>query len=394
MNILFIFHKPIINYEGGVERVTSILSDELVKRNYNIYYLSINVDIRHDSLNSLDRQKYIYGYQNNRKNYIEAYHCILKKYNIQIIICQYFDSKVQFLLRNTPVEIIRIINFHCCPYPTDGRIRIAKKLIHSKRLKDCFFKYLAIAFPRVFQTIYNYKETKLYKEAISLSDKVIFLSTRFCETVIEHVGITIKNQIIAINNPNSFELVTQSLEKENIILCVGRLCEYPKNIQNFIDVWNILSKNNKAWKAYIIGDGYDRQYLEEYACHNNVLNLFFLGTQKDVSGYYAKAKFICMTSLAEGWGMVLTEGMNYGCIPCAYGSYGAVYDIIDDGVNGIISQPFDSKHMASRIQEVIDDNDKFRKMSIAARAKAKEFSVSKTVDKWESLFKSISLVSR
>lgn len=139
MNILFIFHKPIINYEGGVERVTSILSDELVKRNYNIYYLSINVDIRHDSLNSLDRQKYIYGYQNNRKNYIEAYHCILKKYNIQIIICQYFDSKVQFLLRNTPVEIIRIINFHCCPYPTDGRIRIAKKLIHSKRLKDCFF---------------------------------------------------------------------------------------------------------------------------------------------------------------------------------------------------------------------------------------------------------------
>ena len=59
----------------------------------------------------------------------------------------------------------------------------------------------------------------------------------------------------------------------------------------------------------------------------NLKNVFFEGRQSDVAQYYKKASFICLTSNFEGWGMVLTEGMQYGCIPMTFNNYGAAYEI-------------------------------------------------------------------
>ena len=40
MNILFLFYKPIIPSEGGVQRVTNSLTEELLKRGHNVVFLS------------------------------------------------------------------------------------------------------------------------------------------------------------------------------------------------------------------------------------------------------------------------------------------------------------------------------------------------------------------
>ena len=94
-----------------------------------------------------------------------------------------------------------------------------------------------------------------------------------------------------------------------------------------------------------------------------------------------------MTSTHEGWGMVLTEAMSYGCVPFVYDTYESLHDIIDDGKNGIIAKPFDKKEMARRIQEAIDDGKKFTAMQNATVEKVKSFSIEQIVDKWETIFK-------
>ena len=197
-----------------------------------------------------------------------------------------------------------------------------------------------------------------------------------------------KNRLIAVNNPAIIENITpQELVKEKIIIWVGRQSNAQKNVPAFIDVWKIVSQNNRDWRAVIIGSGSDMEYNKAYAKKNGVERLEFAGLQKNVEQFYKKANFIGMTSTYEGWGMVLTEAMSYGCIPFAYDTYESVHDIIDDGKNGIIVKPFDKKEMARRIQEIIDDNEKFATMQNAALEKVKTFSVENIVDKWEEIFK-------
>lgn len=86
--------------------------------------------------------------------------------------------------------------------------------------------------------------------------------------------------------------------------------------------------------------------------------------------------------------MVITEGMQYGCIPLTFKSYGAAYDVIDDGVNGCLIPAFDLKVYANRLSELMSDDQRRLKMSKAAIEKVRRFSVENVVDKWEELLNS------
>lgn len=57
-----------------------------------------------------------------------------------------------------------------------------------------------------------------------------------------------------------------------------------------------------------------------------------------------------LTSEYEGFPLVLAEAMSFGVIPVVYGSYSAVYDIISDGVDGMIL-PYNKKGMIQNLQQ-------------------------------------------
>ena len=128
-----------------------------------------------------------------------------------------------------------------------------------------------------------------------------------------------------------------------------------------------------------------RNYVKVH-CLNNV---FFEGRQSDVTQYYKEASFVCLTSNFEGWGMALTEGMQYGCIPFTFNNYGAAYDIIDDGINGCLIPAFDLRKYANRLSVLMSDENKRIKMSKSVVEKVCLFSVKNVVDRWEELFRSL-----
>ena len=385
MNILFLFHSPIIPYEGGVQRVTDLLARELVRRGHKIIFLSMSSSSNnYHEFNGI--QEYMSENIKNKELYLSQYMEILSKYNIEVIVNQIATKETLFLLEHTLSDIKKISVYHINPFALVGKERYAKKNLHSISIKTILIKYICILCPWIFKQYYVHSGTNLFKKILMVSDRLCLLSERFIPGVLNRLHKNDAKRIVAINNPNTFIVPKGSFNnKENLILFVGRLFEVQKNIHEFIDMWHVLSKKNKDWKAYIIGDGPDRKYLENYAKKMQCSNLFFLGNQKDVSKYYAKAKFVCMTSIYEGWGMVLTEGMAYGCIPCAYGSYEAVYDIIDDNC-GFVTTPFQPVEMAYKIQSLIDNADKRLLFSENARKKVRQFSVEKIVDQWEALF--------
>lgn len=389
MNIAFLFYCPIVPHIGGVQRVTDVLAKEFERRGHNVIFICTESQNR-DDVYPYYSAKQIYLDSNKNDEEFTADYCkILQTNDINVVISQEARSDSLLLLENTPICVKRISVVHINPYAIIGNERRIKRAIRSRRLVTNLAKYLVMLFPHIARQYYRFKENKFYRRILGVSDKLVFLSPSFVELLKENIPDISSRKLAAIGNPNTFVPKNEVGTKENLIICVARLSEVPKNVRDFILVWQQLYKDNPKWKAIIVGDGPDRGMLESFAKKKGVRNLSFVGRVENVGNYYQRAKFVCMTSIYEGWGMVLTEGMSYGCVPCVYGSYGAAFDIVDDGVNGIISTPFRPKEMADRIQTLINDESRLVQMSSSAIEKVKDFNADKVADKWDALFGSL-----
>ena len=129
--------------------------------------------------------------------------------------------------------------------------------------------------------------------------------------------------------------------------------------------------------------------LKEYVRINKIERVFFEGRQHDVTSYYKKGSFICLTSNTEGWPMTLMEGMEFGCIPITYNNYKTASEIIDNEINGYLIKPFSVSKYAKRIQQAIKNKEKRIQISLAAYEKSKKFDIDMIVNRWEELFNSI-----
>lgn len=389
MNIAFLFYCPIVPHIGGVQRVTDVLAKEFERRGHNVIFICTESQNR-DDVYPYYSAKQIYLDSNKNDEEFTADYCkILQTNDINVVISQEARSDSLLLLENTPICVKRISVVHIKPYAIIRNEQRIKRAIRSRRLVTNLAKYLVMFFPHIARQYYWFKENKFYRRILGVSDKLVFLSPSFVELLKENIPDISSRKLAAIGNPNTFVPKHEVGTKENLIICVARLSEVPKNVRDFILVWQQLYKDNPKWKAIIVGDGPDRGMSESFAKKKGVRNLSFVGRVENVGNYYQRAKFVCMTSIYEGWGMVLTEGMSYGCVPCVYGSYGAAFDIVDDGVNGIISTPFRPKEMADRIQTLINDESRLVQMSSSAIEKVKDFNADKVADKWDALFGSL-----
>ncbi len=389
MNIAFLFYCPIVPHIGGVQRVTDVLTKEFVKRGHNVIFICTESRNMDDAYQNYSATQIYLDSNKNEEEFIADYCKILHTNDIDVVISQEAQKESLLLLANTPICVKRISVVHINPYAIIGNERRIKRAIRSRRLVTNLAKYLVMLFPHIARQYYRLKENKFYRRILGVSDKLVLLSPSFVELLKENIPNISNRKLVTIGNPNTFVPKHEVGTKENLIICVARLSEVPKNVRDFILVWQQLYKYNPMWKAVIVGDGPDRGLLESFAKKKGVRNLSFVGRVENVGNYYQRAKFVCMTSIYEGWGMVLTEGMSYGCVPCVYGSYGAAFDIVDDGVNGIISTPFKPKEMADRIQTLINDESRLVQMSSSAIEKVKDFNADKVADKWDALFGSL-----
>ena len=101
-----------------------------------------------------------------------------------------------------------------------------------------------------------------------------------------------------------------------------------------------------------------------------------------------------LTSEYEGFGLVIVEGMRFGVVPVVYGSYPAVYDIINDGENGLIVEPqnglFSPQKMADSLASLMSDNEKREQMANNAISMVEnKFSIDIIYKQWMNLFSEI-----
>lgn len=392
MNILFVSDQPFNPAYGGIERVTDLIVRELLRRGgYEITYLCEKVKdqsiMEYDYPVKVVTLPYEGGFHNLAN--ITFYTQFIKDSQIDIVINQRGWAKsMNNVLDVNGVKTVSVIHT-----TIDGWVNLMLSRINF--LQKTTWGYIKYGFKQLIFPIYkSYKKLQFeqhtavhYRELLAKSTAVSVLSSRYIDELKKYAGKD-SCPIYAIHNPCLFHSQQKS-DKENIILFVGRLTDAEKKPMRMIKIWEMLYQRHPDWRLIIVGDGDEREKMERYVTRRRIERVCFEGQQAEVDKYYKKASFICLTSQFEGWGMSLTEGMSFGCIPFTFDNYGAAYDIVDDNVNGCLIPAYDLKSYALRLSELMDNPTKRKEFSNEAKKKSQMFSVSSVVDKWENLFKEV-----
>lgn len=395
MNILFVNEIPMNPLFGGIERVTDLLTKELITRGHKVYYLCSRID-----------NESMLGYEfpaeqlalptdggfSNEEN-IQYYEELLKTNKIDIVVNQrgWAPFMNNVLCCNT-VKTVSVIH----STPLGFHVMYMKEILRHNKTFDGISRYIIKLIVYPFYYAYKYITSLVrlkhhYYNLVKDSSAVVLLSDK-CRQDFKQItqGYNPSCPIYSIPNPNVYiNRNTDLAKKDNIILYVGRLCHNQKQPERMLKVWERIFENHQDWKLIFVGEGDALDNMKLYAQNKRIERVEFAGKKDNVEDYYSKASFICLTSDFEGWGMTLTEGMSFGCIPVTFNNYGAASEIIDDQINGCLIPPFNLKTYAERLSELMNNQILRETMSKAAIEKVETFSVGKVVDQWENLFNQV-----
>ena len=93
----------------------------------------------------------------------------------------------------------------------------------------------------------------------------------------------------------------------------------------------------------------------------------FIGTTDDVPRILGEADILVRPSLSEGMPLTVLEAMACG-LPVVASTVGGNGEAVQDGVTGYLVPPADTRALADRISELLDDPALCRRMGEAGRA--------------------------
>jgi glycosyltransferase involved in cell wall biosynthesis len=137
----------------------------------------------------------------------------------------------------------------------------------------------------------------------------------------------------------------------------------------------------------MVGDGPDRPDAEEEARERGLTNLVhFLGKIDVVAPLLASADLFLLPSQFESFGLSALEALACG-VPVVGSDTGGIPEVVRDGVTGVLRPVGDLDGMVRAGIAILGDSNRWRAMSEAAEADARErFSRDQVVAQYEALY--------
>jgi glycosyltransferase involved in cell wall biosynthesis len=199
-----------------------------------------------------------------------------------------------------------------------------------------------------------------YAEVYNSVDGFIVLCDSYRQQLIDILSLDAdKNHVEAIYNPlaSMFAQGTGKYTKTRTVLYVGRLDHRQKRIDRLLHTWAKVAPYYPDWTLKIVGDGPDRERLEDIAVGLDIAPYVeFCGYTPDPWPYYAEARILALTSAYEGWPCTILEGMAAGVVPIAMDCCKGVHEMLDDN-RGVLTPTGDISAMADALSALIADGD-------------------------------------
>lgn len=186
-------------------------------------------------------------------------------------------------------------------------------------------------------------------------------------------------------NPSSFfvdEYANKSSSREHVVVASGRL-NFQKDFSALLYAWAILGDRRGDWKLKIIGEGGDLEKLQKLAIDFRIADCVELpGYSSDVAGEMRKASIFAMTSLFEGFGLVIVEAMSCRLPVVSFNTKYGPRDILRDGEDGFLVENRDVQILAEKLYKLMTDEELRDKMAANAEQRAKLFDVNVIANMW------------
>lgn len=228
------------------------------------------------------------------------------------------------------------------------------------------------------------------------SDKVIAVSQAVRKSMI--AGGVMPEQIVTIYNGIDFLEVPTSEEKsaicqrfglstdKKLVGIVARLEEVKDHQTFLLAAKEVLAKRQDV-EFCIVGDGSLAKDLQEEAKNLGISDcVVFTGFVREVEEIERVLDISVITSKAEALCLSLIESMSAG-VPAIGTDSGGVSEVIQHGENGYLVPIGDASALANRIDELLSDEEKQKKMRVKAKEFArKDFGAEEMARKIETLY--------
>lgn len=141
---------------------------------------------------------------------------------------------------------------------------------------------------------------------------------------------------------------------KKVLIYSGRLIPR-KQVDKIILAMQLL-KNKNDYVLLILGDGPDREKLEQLAdkCGVNLKLAGFIEHQEELFRHYFAGDCAILVSQDEPWGLVINEAMAAELPIIVSNEVGAGLDLVVEGTNGYVVQACDETALSQKIEELFE----------------------------------------
>lgn len=196
--------------------------------------------------------------------------------------------------------------------------------------------------------------------------------------------------LVQIYNPSSFPPDGACAALNNKRIISGGRFEKQKNYRDMIQAWDIVRRKHPDWTLELYGDGKRKKAISRLIARLGLDECIHLhpATRK-MKEEMLEASAYLITSLYEGFPMVLVETASVGLPVVAYRCPCGPGEFIRSGEDGFTVAPGDIDGMAQSICTIIEDTPLRKEMGRRCREKAKDYTEERIIPRWDALFKSL-----
>lgn len=191
-----------------------------------------------------------------------------------------------------------------------------------------------------WRRFYPLTAIKIYKEYLKYKNKNFYIlcASAYAADDLELCGFPRKKCLKWGYFPEMAPKVEKNYDKLRIIWC-GRMIWW-KHPEDAVEIAHLLNLRNVDFEMIMVGNGEKRKCVEDLINKYNLqsrFRLFNFMSPEEIRLLMGKSNIYLFTSgKQEGWGVVLNEAMNSGCVPVANVEAGSTSYLVKDMYNGVV----------------------------------------------------------